>query len=239
MKKQKIFNNSGLTLVELLVVIGIMATLSVLFIISIRLTTQQRFAIDVDTFANDVRYIRNLSASKAVYNGEYPGSYGIQINNGNGTTIASRYILYAGSPNNVIKSVTLSNASFRMGDFNNINSITNNNWSGRLEFVDEKNISVNNIILSPAKQYQVFLQYPVSNGYNRAVLLLGEQSNDSFIWANVGYDNSFIPSQCGNCLMDPGEQCDDCNTNNDDGCRSNCTTIPSHEDPSDPIFGGQ
>lgn len=218
MISNKIFNNKGLTLVELLVVIGILATLAALFIVSIKTTTNQYFTRDADNLANDMRYIRNLNISRAVYNGTYPGAYGIKITNGNGTTISSSYILYAGSSSNIIKSVTLSDPSFRIGDFNNNTSISDATWVGDLKFVDESKIEVNKITINPIGQYQLFLQYPVTNGYNRAVLLLGQKSGDNFVWANIGYDIAFAPSFCGNGFVDPGEQCDDGNTIKDDGC---------------------
>src|SRR5829696_4408037 len=40
--------------------------------------------------------------------------------------------------------------------------------------------------------------------------------------ANANNDNDCAPD-CGNVVVEPGEQCDDGNTNNQDACANNCT----------------
>lgn len=40
-----------------------------------------------------------------------------------------------------------------------------------------------------------------------------------------GDDGTDIPASCGNAAPDPGEQCDDGNTNRFDGCRPDCTAV--------------
>lgn len=235
---------NGFTLVEILIVIAIMATLSVLFIISIKSTIHQNFNKDIYNLTNDFRYARNLAVSRTAYDGgEYPGKYGIQMINGNGTSVSGRYVLYAGDryQNKIIKSVTFSDPRFRIGDFNASTTIAQNNWSANFEFIDENTVNTYNLNLSSGQQYQIFLQYPDVqdgvNGYVRAVILLGQKSGDDFVWGNIGNYGSFSAFQCRNGILEPGEECDDGNNIETDACRY--CEIYNVRNPNDrPIEGG-
>ena len=209
---KKNIKKNGFTLVEILIVVAVMATLSVLFLISIKSTVRQNFNKDIYNLTNDFRYARNLAVSRTAYQeGVYPGKYGIQMINGDGALVPAKYVLYAGEryQNKIIKSVTFSDPKFRIGDFNASTTIAQNNWSANFEFVDENAVDVNNLNLSSGQQYQIFLQYPDVqngvNGYVRAVILLGQKSGDNFVWGNIGNYGSFSAFQCRNVVLEPGE----------------------------------
>lgn len=241
--KENIKRN-GFTLVEILIVVAIMAILSVLFLISIKSTVRQNFNKDAYNLTNDFRYARNLAVSRTAYEGgAYPGKYGIQMINGDGSLVPSRYVLYAGDryQNKIIKSVTFSDPRFRIGDFNASTTISQNNWSANFEFIDENAVNVNNLNLNSNQQYQIFMQYPDVqsgvNGYVRTVILLGQKSGDDFVWGNIGNYGSFAAFQCRNGVLEPGEECDDGNNIETDACRY-CEIYNVRDPINDPIEGG-
>jgi len=240
MRKREGTSKFGFTLIELLIVIGLMALLSVIFIVSIRSTQRQLFNKDMTNLANDLRYVRNLAVSKAMYNGAPTSGYGVRIINSNGTTQASTYVLYANNywnPANIIKTVTLSDVDFRIGDYSDPQSIETSGRSIDFVFIDDKTISSSGLTLGANNQYQLFSQYADTGGYMRSVLLLGEKSQDGFVWANIGQYIDFFAYACGNGIVEAGEECDDGNLEDDDGCDRNCQTEGGGGGRINPIEG--
>lgn len=214
MIKQKNKNHHGVTLIELMMAIAVIAIISSVFVFYIRGTDRERVERVTEQIAADARYIRNLATSRTTYDfGDGnpvfpPGGYGIEFvdfNNGS----PAEYFVFAdraedgidlgGSPadydedkDGLIKHVVLDNADIRIDDAVGATAIFYFN------FLEENKVQTN--ILSPgtADTYAVIVLdpgpgYPV-NGY-RGTVNLGERSaeiSDSpteyqYIWGTIGY----------------------------------------------------
>ena len=57
-----------------------------------------------------------------------------------------------------------------------------------------------------------------------------------FLWVGCGSDNEGLESICGDDIVEPGEECDDGNLNDGDGCSSLCLIqeIPATPTPTRP-----
>lgn len=205
----------GFTLIEALIVIAIIALLSVYYVANLRPDKLDSLRMDSTRLAADIRYIRNMAATRAVYNGSFPsGGYGILLKNGNGINIKSYYKLYAGTEANVLKTVYLADPAFRLVDSNSLErsaAIQDQNQK-KFAFVSENNISVNGLVLSPIGEYQIEIYYDFEeNGqdyYYLAKLDLGRQTADDFIWSNIAVTYETDTPECGNKIVESGEACE-------------------------------
>jgi prepilin-type N-terminal cleavage/methylation domain-containing protein len=209
---------TGFTLIEALVVIAIIATLSVFYVINLRPNTAELLKMDTTRLAADIRYVRSMAASRAIYNnGTFPtGGYGIFFKNGNGTTAKSYYTLFAGNPNNEIKKVYLSNVAFRLVD-------PNSTLSRDLAIKDEvpksfifasENIVTSDLKASEDGDYQIEIYHNTSRGvdleYSKSQINIGRKTADSFVWSNLSITYDARGIVCGNGIVETGESCERC-----------------------------
>lgn len=206
----------GFTLIEALIVIAIIALLSVYYVANLRPDKLDSLRMDSTRLAADIRYIRNMAATRAVYNGSFPsGGYGILLKNGDGINIKSYYKLYAGTESNVLKTVYLADPAFRLVDSNSLlerSAAIQDQNQKKFAFVSENNISVNGLVLSPTGDYQIEIYYDFEeNGqdyYYLAKLDLGRQTADDFIWSNIAVTYETDTPDCGNKIIESGEVCE-------------------------------
>ncbi|MFA5126921.1 MAG: prepilin-type N-terminal cleavage/methylation domain-containing protein [Patescibacteria group bacterium] len=225
---------SGFTLLEILIVIAIISILAAAYFNSIKQTNFQKLKMAGEKMASDINYARNLAISRATYNGSYyPGSYGVAFYNGDGSTTYSRYIIYAGNKSNVIKTVTLSDKTFRLVDPNmspfNINQITSVSFA----FISENKVSASDFKLNSNGEYQIAIMQlvPIQQGaytyntYNKFFVSLGSVSGDNYAWGGGSLSYDYISPVCGNGKLETeaGEECDLGSGNSDTGyCLLSC-----------------
>ncbi len=223
----------GFTLLEMLIVIAIVAILSSVYIANVRMSNFQKLKIAGEKMASDINYTRSMAISRAVYKGTYPGSYGIIFYNGDGGSVASYYVIYAGNKNNVIKRVTLPDKSFRLVDPNMSPFDINYNGYVYLSFISENKIVANGFKLSPSGEYQIAIMQlvPISQGafifntYNKFFVSLGIVSGDNYTWGGASLSYDYVSPECGNGKLETeaGEQCDLGENNSDTGyCLLDC-----------------
>ena len=188
-------NQSGITLTELLIVIAIIGMISVVFMVNIRLSTEERIEAATGKLAADIRYIRNLAVSRTEYQfaGQAaedvtypPGGYGILFDD---LASTARYIIYADSgdagydqfSDEMIATVLLDD--IRINDPNHTRS--------QFYFVFYTENQVNtNMGTNNNSQYVVELREDLATwgtGYMGS-LMLGEDSEDDYTWSNVGVE---------------------------------------------------
>lgn len=210
----------GFTLVEVLVVMSIIVLLSVYFLIDLRPDTGRRLQLDSEQIISDVRYIRNLAATRTMHNGVYPNGYGIAFINGNGTNVKSKYVLYDGSnffgyndPNSILKTVELGNVKFRLVDPNKTPYNYNDTEVKHFLFRSENSISTNLQRASSNGQYQIEIYYPylieTTEFFQKSTISLGYKSEDDYFWSNLAVVYDARVPECGNGRIEPGEYCDD------------------------------
>jgi prepilin-type N-terminal cleavage/methylation domain-containing protein len=212
-------NNKAFTLIEALVVIAIIATLSVFYVLNLRSNTLDLLRMDSARLAADIRYVRSMAASRAVYNNTtFPtGGYGIRFKNGAGAT-KSYYQLYAGDENNIIKTVELANVAFRLVDSNAVPravAIDDPNFK-KFAFLSENSIYTSGLEINAAGDYQVEIYYDFiklidgapKNYYYIAKLNLGRKTADDFVWSNLSVTYETNTPVCGNVIVESGEDCE-------------------------------
>ena len=235
--------NTGFTLIEVLVVISIIAILSVYFLANIRPSVDKQLQLDAEQIVSDVRYLRNLVVTRTTFNGSYPvGGYGIAFFNGNGGVpandpIKSKYVIYAQTasgdyhnPDNILKTVTLTNINFRLVDPNeepyNYEDVAVENFVLSSENEVETTLG-NSEYIGQTRGYQMQIYYPfLSDGlqyFIKANINLGYTSEGGYFWGNTGVGYVYDFPRCGNGKIDPGEICDDGDGVNGNGTpSSNC-----------------
>ncbi len=223
-------NNSGFTLIEVMIVIIIIGIMSVFFVVNIRPDNIALLRMDTTRLAADIRYVRSMAASRATYNGSYPsGGYGIVFTNGNGTTVKSTYQLYAGSTSNVLKTVTLSNVAFRLVDpnyYSGYEAAINANNIKRFVFKTENIFESAGFYSSASNEYQIDIYYgfldesiPV---YYKSTITIGQKTSDDFVWSNLLTTYDTNRPVCGNGVLELGEACEPVYENGDPIPNTNC-----------------
>ncbi len=207
---------TGFTLIEVLIVIAIIAVLSVYYVINLRPNTIELLKMDTNRLAADIRYIRSMTTSRATYNGVFPeDGYGILFKNGNGTTVSSYYIVFAGSVSNEIKRVTLSKPAFRLVDPNSnlarvsaISDTTTKTFS----FTSENTVQSSGLELSADGDYQLEIYYGFNQEgaeyYYLSRLDIGRRTADNFVWSNLAINYAIHGVACGNGIVETGESCE-------------------------------
>ncbi|MDQ5970360.1 MAG: hypothetical protein QG603_137 [Patescibacteria group bacterium] len=213
MKQRKSgINLRGFTLIEALIVIAIIGLMSVFYIVSLRPDTTKLLEMDTTRLAADIRYVRSLATSRVTYDGNFPSNgYGIIFKNETGTN-KSWYKLYAGSTNNIIKTVYLSDAAFSLVDPNSAlprASAINDTTQKNLAFIGENKLTTIGFNASADGDYQIEIYYDISSEeYTRAVINIGRQTNDSFVWSNLAITFDTKGVECGNGIVESGEDCE-------------------------------
>jgi len=211
MLKKMIYNQKGLTFIELMIAIAIIAIISAMSVLYIRGDIKNEVDIVTDQFAADIRYTRNLAVSRTTFDFSIdttkpqnvqdlgnifpPGGYGIVLDKTAGT-----YKIFADSgidgadantiskgydsdTDVVIRIETLDNSLIKLGDANNDGSTSN-----YFSFKAENDLDTN-LLISTSGKYQVKVDYPgpgyPASGY-RGILDVGELSNDGYIYLNLG-----------------------------------------------------
>jgi len=211
MFKKKLFNQDGLTFIELMIAIGLIIFISALSVVYIQGDIKDDVNMATDQLTADIRYTRNLAASRTAFdfsaitdptvpqavkdlgNVYPPGGYGVYVHRPTDTyQIFVDSGIDGGDGNStaegfddtdiVIKSVTIENNLLEIGDANHDNSV-----ASYFTFETEKNV-VTNLISNTYSKYQIEVDFPAvypEKGY-RGVLTLGERSDDGYIWASLG-----------------------------------------------------
>ena len=226
MSNKYLGNKFGLTLIELLLVIGIMAIFSIFFVVNVKVSNQTKLRNYTESLLSDIRLARNLAASRAFYRGSFPGGYGLAFHNGLGNG-PSYYRVFAGNPNfpeNIIKTVTFSHNYFRVYDVNGPSV-----QDFRFKYLPDNNIETSSMTLSNYvdQKYEVGIKYQTkvsgvdSTSYIKGQIVLAEKTSDGFSFANLGISYG-AEGVCSNGKVEYGEQCDDGNTINEDACTNAC-----------------
>ncbi|MDD5749641.1 MAG: prepilin-type N-terminal cleavage/methylation domain-containing protein [Patescibacteria group bacterium] len=194
--------NSGLTLVEILIVIAIISIISSFFIININQKSMQSEIIEeTDLLVADLRYVRNLAVSRTTYTlseeegAQYPSSgYKIVFDRVNNK---ARYRIFAdfGDQQILIKERTVNNTDVYLKDH------VEDKASFYVNFLTE-NQADSNMAANDSGKYLLAVVnngpgYP-NKGY-RSIITLGEKSFNAqgeveYTWANFGlYYEDFTP----------------------------------------------
>ncbi len=198
-------SQSGLTYIELLVAIGIIAILSALSMFYIKTNTREDVRRATEQLAADIRLARNMAISRTITSfgdgtTEYPeDGYGIYFRDSDVSGQVSYYILYAGRGNDgfdggssnggdkIIKKVDLPKSNLKINDVNSFAA------QGYFAFYTENSISTS-LGKDMLSRYIIEILDPcvVTNtngtclsGY-RGVINLGEKSGDQYTMSNVG-----------------------------------------------------
>ncbi len=194
MFKKILKDNKGLTFVELMVAIAVIAIISSMFVINIQESKKQQIERYNQKMAADVRYVRNLAISRTVhqFSGQTeeeaiypPGGYGVFFTQ---NPTPDRYYVYADNGNQV---------GFQWGqdewlsyvDLQDLEIIDKNNTNaGTFYFAFSTENEINtNMTQSSNSQFIVQLREEIESGTGlQGTLKLGEYSNDGYIWSNLG-----------------------------------------------------
>jgi len=212
MKKEKLKNKAGVTFIELMIAIGIVAIISAVFVLVIHPDDLDEVKRVTDQVAADIRYARNLAVSRATYNfggaiGEVypPGGYGFQYEDTSSAPV--KYFIFANlgvdgadvdaSADNydedkdfIIKEVVLENSVLEM------TSIPAESWTRYFTFLTENEVSSNWPVDSNGR-YSLRIENPgpgyPDQGY-RGNITIGEDTADGYTWSRIGtYYSSFTP----------------------------------------------
>lgn len=206
-------NQSGFSFIELIIAIAIIIIISSVFIVNIRLNTQEDIQTKTEKLAADLRYIRNLAVSRAEYKfadqsedqRAYPaGGYGIFFN---GSLARDKYFLFADDGTQTGYQASQDEILYEVETYplllDDQNSTASNFW---FTFVSE-NQTVSSMGLGTEKKYIVNLREDIGvygNGYQGSIIL-GEVSSDGYIWSNIGtyYGTFNIPKPNPTPPIDP------------------------------------
>jgi|GEM_PF-2294596 len=199
-------SQSGLTYIELLIAIGVIAILSAISITYIRSNAQEDVRRATEQLASDIRLARNMSISRTTYDfgagPVYPeGGYGIYFNDPATADQLSYYILYAGVGANgfdinvdkVIKRVDLPKTRLEINDINSTAA------AFYFAFSTENSISTN-LTKDSQSRYIIEILDPCvlqstnsfcQTGY-RGIINLGEESGDQYTLSNIGVSYNAI-----------------------------------------------
>lgn len=215
MTKEKLKNKSGVTFIELMIAIGIIAIISAVFVVVIRPNNLDEVKRVTDQVAADMRYARNLAQSRTAYNfggsiGEVypPGGYGFQYEDRpnepvkyfifanlgvDGTADADAYDHnYDSDKDHIIKEVILENPVLEM------TSYPGTSWTRYFTFLTENEVA-SNWPTDGNDRYSIKIENPgpgwPDQGY-RGFITIGENTDDGYTWSRIGtYYTTFTPSQ--------------------------------------------
>lgn len=201
MKKSK--KQKGFSFIELIIAISIILIIAAIFVVNVRLDTQETVVTKADKLSSDIRYIRNLAISRAEYQfaGQteeekaYPaGGYGIFFN---GNIAQHKYIVFADNGDNVGYQAAEDEAMYEvLVDPLKLDDQNSALKSFYFTFVSEHEVD-SNMGLGSEFKFTLNIREDVGvygTGY-QATLVLGEMSSDGYVWSNLGtsYGNFHIP----------------------------------------------
>ncbi|MCD4760504.1 prepilin-type N-terminal cleavage/methylation domain-containing protein [bacterium] len=208
---KKIFKkHTGVTLIELMIAIAIIAIVSSISIIYIQGTVSQEIRGLTEQTETDIRYVRNLATSRITYDFDGPagpaeavyppGGYGVYFQDVYADS--SYYIIYAdsGTPgyqagsDALIRQVTFENTAVEIKDYNNSSA-----QSCYFAFNTEKEVNTDMAQKAPGHYYSLEIELISSGSYPRTAytgyIHIGELTADGYVWTNVSssYGESSIP----------------------------------------------
>ncbi|PWB38542.1 MAG: hypothetical protein C3F02_03395 [Parcubacteria group bacterium] len=228
MKKFKFKSRSGLTIIELLIVIAIMGIISATFYINVNNDNRKKLVAAGEELINNLRRVRNMAASQTTYKfaGDSeavfpPGGYGIVFD---GTTEPAKYFLYAdksaGNPGflqsqgdekigtDIILPTPVGSSRGPLELSNGVDG----DKSFYFALLSEKK-AITDMVADSNKTYILSIKWPGPgapiNGYE-AEIRLGEQTNDGLVITNFGVAYSeYTPPSSGTGLpIGCGAKCD-------------------------------
>lgn len=193
-------NKNGFSLMELLVVIGIMVILTSATIASVYFNRHQKLRQLAEMVASDIRLVRNMVTSRVVNPtlGKYPdGGYGM-VMYAVGSTENSYYTIFAESGDQdgyqagqdvEVKTVVFDEPRYRIIDRNNPENFE---WSFYFTFLDEHS-SIDNMQFHPEQKFLVMVVDPYpgypyrhgDTGYG-GTIIVGELDEQGYTWSNLG-----------------------------------------------------
>lgn len=198
--KNIIKNNQAFSLMELLVVIGIMVILTSATIASIHFNRHQKVRQLSEMVASDIRLVRNMVTSRVVnptFGAYPPGGYGM-VMYAVGSTENSYYTIFAESGDSdgyqagqdvEVKTVVFDEPRYRIMDRNNPEDFE---WSFYFTFLDEHS-SVDNMMFHPEQKFLVLVAdpypgYPYRHGATgyAGTIIVGELDEQGYTWSNLG-----------------------------------------------------
>lgn len=213
MFKKILKNQTGVTFIELMVAIAVIAIISSIFVINIQESKKQQIKRFTQKMAADVRYVRSLATSRAVhqFSGQTeeeavypPGGYGIFFTQ---NPEPDRYYIYADNGNQDgfqwgqdewISYVDLEDLDIT--DANHISSV-----HFYFTFYTENEIRTN-MYQDSSSRYEVQLRERLVSGTGQqGTLVLGEYSNDGSILSNIGesYGTFYVKEETDDDDDDP------------------------------------
>lgn len=211
MFKKIITSRKGLTFIELMIAIAIIAIISAISVVYIRGDVYDDVESTTEQLAADLRYTRNLSKSRTSFNfagagagfptqlGETypPGGYGVWFYDPSsgpskyvifadsgidGTDAGSSALGYDADKDPIVKQVILDNNTIELDDINGPGE------SHVFVFSSENDVYTD-LTLNAFKKYQVAVIYPSpgypSKGY-RGIIDLGEYIDDQYTLTSIG-----------------------------------------------------
>ncbi|RJQ35418.1 hypothetical protein C4566_00660 [Candidatus Parcubacteria bacterium] len=192
---RKIFKNrAGFSFIELIIAVAIIIIISSVFIVNVRLNTQEDVRTSTEKLAADIRYIRNLAVSRAEYQfadqtadqKTYPaGGYGIFFY---GSLARDKYFIFADDGTTIGYQADSDEILYEVEVYplllDDQNGPLTDFW---FTFISENQV-VSSMGLAADKKYMVNLRENIGTwgtGYQGS-LVLGEVSSDGYVWSNIG-----------------------------------------------------
>lgn len=205
LSKKKLAKQAGVTILELMMVIAVMAILSAGFYVGTVQSKKEKLKDATEKLTANLKVIRNLASAKAVYkfsgqeNASFPaGGYGLDIDN-SGSQLT--YVIYAdngsGDGYSSIQDEIIVGPEVLDADIDLVDSASHNHNGFFMAMTSDRDV-VTDMVANAENKYEITLRwagtgYP-NNGLD-ADLVMGELNNDGSFVSNVGYIYSdYVPT---------------------------------------------